>query len=214
MSAADDRCQFASQEKGLLGDSAARNYSDKLALFNAFAEPELRAVVGDLSLQPGMFVLDAGCGIGAALEWFGEAVGPSGLAVGFDLASAHVAAARARGSKQSTVLQADLLKPPFVAASFDVVWCMNTINHLRARVAGIQMLTSLLRPGGRVVLAQSSFLPDMYFAWDARLERQVSEAVFRYYRDRYNVSEQELASVRALTGLLREAGLEDVRPRT
>jgi len=112
------------------------------------------------------------------------------------------------------VLQADLLHAPFAASTFDLVWCVNTVNHLREPVGGVAALMALLRPGGRIALGQSSLVPDMYFAWDARLERVANEAVRRYYRDRYRLSERELAPVRSVLGLLRRAGLRNVTVRT
>jgi SAM-dependent methyltransferase len=199
---------------GLLGDTAARDYSRKLRLFNAFAEPELRQAIASLGLDPGACVLDAGCGTGEVLRWFADAVGPDGTVIGIDLAAAHATAARACAPAQALVLQADLLHAPLRAASFDRVWCMNTINHLHDPVAGTQLLASLLRPAGRIALCQSSLLPDMYFAWDARLERLVNEAVRQYYRDRYGVSERDLAAVRSLVGVLRRAQLRNVRAHT
>jgi hypothetical protein len=54
----------------------------------------------------------------------------------------------------------------------------------------------------------------MYFAWDARLERLVNEAVRRYYQDRYSLSERDLGAVRSVFGILRAAGLHDVKVRT
>jgi hypothetical protein len=63
-------------------------------------------------------------------------------------------------------------------------------------------------------LGQSSLLPDMYFAWDARLEQAVNEAVRRYYRERYGLEERDLTTVRSLVGNLRRARLRDVRART
>jgi hypothetical protein len=54
----------------------------------------------------------------------------------------------------------------------------------------------------------------MYFAWDARLERVTTEAVRAYYRDRYRLSERDLTGVRALFGLLHQAGLANVAVRT
>ena len=54
----------------------------------------------------------------------------------------------------------------------------------------------------------------MFFAWDSRLDRLVSEAVGRYYRDRYALKEQDLASIRAIAGVLRKAALRDVTVRT
>jgi len=199
---------------GLLDDTAARDYSRKLRLFNAFAEPELRQAMASLGLEPGMRVLDAGCGTGEALEWLALEVGAQGLVVGLDLASAHVAAARAAVPAGTAVLQADLSKPPLAAASFDLIWTVNTVNHLRDPLAGVKLLGNLLRAGGRIALGQSSLLPDMVFAWDSRLERLTNEAVRRYYRDRYRVDERELAAVRSIVGLLRRAQLREVGVRT
>lgn len=201
---------------GLLDDTTARDYSRKLKLFNAFAEPELRAAIGSLHLQPGMRVLDAGCGTGEALHWLAEAVGPGGTVVGIDLAAAHVATARASAPPRTLVLQGDLRQTPLPGASFDLIWCVNTINHLRNRDAldTVKTLSTLLRPGGRIALGQSSLLPEMYFAWDSRLERLTTEAVRRYYRERYRVDEVDLTAIRAIAGLLRRADFQSVTART
>jgi SAM-dependent methyltransferase len=200
---------------GLLGDTAARDYAAKLQRFNAFAAPELRQAIASLQPRPGMRVLDVGCGTGEALAWLAAEVGAEGTVVGMDLAAAHVAAARpvARCSG-ALALQGDLLRAPLRQGSFDLAWSVNVINHLRDPLAGLAAIAALLRPGGRIALGQSSFLPDMYFAWDARLERLVNDAVRRYYRDRYGLDERDLAAVRATAGLLRRAGLKHVRART
>lgn len=200
--------------RGRLGDTPQRDYSLKLQLFNAMAEPELRAAMADLHLKPGMRVLDAGCGTGESLGWLAAAVAPGGLAVGADLASSHLGAARAGLPADAVLLQADLLKTPLARASFDVVWSVNTVHHLADPAAGARALAALLRTGGRLALGQSSLLPDMYFAWDARLERVATEAVRAYYRDRYRIGEDELTAVRGVLGLLREAGLCNVSART
>jgi SAM-dependent methyltransferase len=199
---------------GLLGDTAARDYVGKLRRFNAFAAPELRQAIASLALRPGMRVLDAGCGSGEALAWLSSEAGPEGMVVGIDLALAHARAARAIAPPVASVVQANLAHLPLACGSVDLVWSVNTLNHLRDPVDALHTLATLLRPGGRIALGQSSLLPDMYFAWDARLERVVNEAVRQYYRDRYQVSERELAAVRALVGRLRRAGLRNVTART
>jgi SAM-dependent methyltransferase len=198
----------------LLGDSAFRDYSPKLQAFNAFAESELRRVIGAMNLAPGMHVLDAGCGTGEALTWLHELVAPNGTVVGVDLSAAHLEAARGRLRPGVTILQADLLGAPLPVQSFDFIWCVNTIHHLRDPLQGINRLASLLRPGGRIALGQSSLLPDMYFAWDARLERLTNEAVRSYYRERYGLDERDLAAVRGLLGLMQRALLQRVTTRT
>lgn len=199
---------------GLLGDATGRDYSSKLRAFNAFAEPELRRAIGAMNLAPGMHVLDAGCGTGEALAWLHEWVEPNGTVVGVDLSAAHLAAAHQHLRPGATILQSDLLQAPLPAQSFDFIWCVNTIHHLYDPLRGVSHLRSLLRPGGRIALGQSSFLPDMYFAWDARLERLTNEAVRRYYRERYGLDERDLTAVRAMLGLLHRAAMREIAVRT
>jgi SAM-dependent methyltransferase len=199
---------------GLLGDTPARDYARKLNLFNAFAEPDIRRLIAGLDLRPGMRVLDAGCGCGEALDWLLDEVAPTGTVTGIDLAAAHVQAARLRASASIQILQGDIANAPLTPASFDFIWSVNTVNHLHDPVAGVKRLATLLGRGGRIAVGQSALLPDMYFAWDSRLERVTNDAVRQYYRDRYRLGESNLASVRAIVGVLRRAGLGSVTTRT
>ena len=209
-----DAVQSPMQETGLLGDTPRRDYAEKLKLFNAFAQPELREAIDMLSMPMGSCVLDAGCGTGEALGWWHASMRNRGTAVGMDLAAAHVRVARATAPAQTPIVQGDMLKPPFAEGSFDLVWAVNAVNHLHDPVAGVRMLSRLLRPGGRLVVGQSSLVPDMYFAWDARLEARVNEAVRAYYREHYGRSERDFAAVRSLAGWLQHAGLRNVAVRT
>jgi SAM-dependent methyltransferase len=209
-----ERAALTASVGALLGDTPSRDYSSKLRLFNSFAEPELRSAIGALGLEPGMRVLDAGCGTGEALLWLHELIEPEGAVVGVDISAAHLAASRRYLRPGLTLLQADLVETPLRPQSLDLIWCVNTIHHLRDPLQGVKRLASLLRPGGQMVLGQSSFLPDMYFAWDARLERLTNEAVRSYYRERYGLEETDLAAVRAMLGLLHRAFLRHVSIRT
>jgi SAM-dependent methyltransferase len=200
--------------KSLLGDTPDRDYSMKLRLFNRYASAELRRMVQGLHVSPGMNILDAGCGTGETLSCLCQSVAPTGLVWGIDLSGAHLNAALCGLGPGTALAQADLLRPPFAAASFDLVWSVNTLNHLANPVEGIRVLEPLLRPRGRIAIGQSSLLPDMYFAWDARLERVTNEAVRQYYRDKYNLTERSLTSVRSLVGALRAGGLRNVRAET
>jgi SAM-dependent methyltransferase len=199
---------------GLLGDTPARDYSRKLALFNAFAEPELRALISSLPLPRAARILDAGCGTGEALNWLFEAAGPEARVTGIDLSAAHATAARRTAAVGIEVLVGDFRDTSFTVGTFDLVWCVNALNHLRDPIAGARGLAKLLRPGGRMAIGQSALLPDMLIAWDATLERTVHDAVHRYYRDQYGLRPHDLAGVRALVGVLRKAGLERVAART
>ncbi len=208
---------MSNTKTGLLGDTPARNYANKLELFNRFAEPELKSVINDLELGPGDRVLDAGCGVGLMSLWFAEQVAPNGETTGIDLSTAHIEEARSHAAGTSLPVQfiaGDMLAAPFETGSFDLIFTGNAIHHARDPIEALREMSYLLRPGGRVVAGQSAMLPDMFFAWDQRLEWQVTQAVRRYYRDKYSLSERELTDIRRTYGMFRDAGLADVSTRT
>lgn len=202
---------------GLLGDSPKKDYIDKLDVFNQFAAPELRQVISDLQLSKGDAILDAGCGTGLISMWLAQAVAPSGSVLGIDLSQPHVFHAQRRliGTELPvSVVQGDISRLPIADRSFDMIWCSNTIHHLRSPVHGTRLLVEKLRPNGRLVLGQSAFLPEMFFAWNARLEKEVMLACRQYYRDKYGLDERDTAAVRNLLGWLKRAGLTGVSVRT
>lgn len=199
---------------GLLGDTPQRDYAGKLRLFNAFARPELCEAIAALSMPAGSRVLDAGCGTGEAVGWLKESLRGRGMVIGMDLAAVHVRTARRTAPAGAAIVQGDLLAPPFAHGAFDLVWAVNALNHLHDPVDGVRRLSRLLRSGGRIAVGQSSLVADMYFAWDARLEARVNEAVRAYYRERYGRSEREFTAVRSLIGWLQRGGLRDVSVHT
>lgn len=202
---------------GLLGDTPERMYADKLERFNRFAEPEIRNLIERTELQPGSRVLDAGCGAGLTSGWFKQQVGPNGLVIGCDLSTPHLRAARnlnAAIEDSLAFLQCDISRPPFRDESFDLIWCANTINHLGDPVSGVRQLAATLRPGGQIALVQSGFLPDMFFAWDERLEQAVMTAVRQYYRAKYALDERDVTAMRGLLGLAQRGGLVEVTSQT
>jgi len=204
----------AATPSGLLGDTAERDYARKLRFFNAFAAPELSEAIATLELRDGMSLLDVGCGTGETLLRLRDAAGPGAEVIGIDLSAAHVQAARETVADSITVLQGDVMTVPLPPASFDLIWSANTLNHLRDPVAALRHLTGLLRNGGRIAIGQSALLPELYFAWDSRLERLAGEAVRRYYEDRYDLGEHDLDGARNLLGWMHRAALRKLAVRT
>jgi SAM-dependent methyltransferase len=98
----------------------------------------------------GLSVLEAGCGAGR----FTEVLVQAGASVhAMDLSSAVDANRKNIGEHPSYVVaQADLLRPPFPAASFDVVLCLGVLQHTPAPEASIAALWGMVKPGGLLVI--------------------------------------------------------------
>ena len=195
-----------------LADAPYRSYAGKLEQFARFIAPELRSVFAELGLAPHARVLDVGCGVGIATRMVANLLGSEAQVVGVDLSLPHLHAASGTGG--IGLVQADAAKLCFRDSTFDLVWSCNTINHLSEPVAALQAMRAALRPAGRVVLAQSGFLPEMFFAWDAPLDDAVRRACHEYYRERYGLRVEDTARIRGLIGLLQRAGLRVGRVNT
>lgn len=121
----------------------------------------LRAAMDALLRQPveGMGplrVLDIGCGTGYLLNYlyrYDLAAEP----VGIDVSSHALEFCRQRGS--TALAEASALTVPFDAGSFDLIICIDTIQHLTPAGADRQALVEfarLLRPGGLLYLRTNS----------------------------------------------------------
>jgi ubiquinone/menaquinone biosynthesis C-methylase UbiE len=195
-----------------LGDTPHRSYAGKLERFSRFIAPELRSLFAELGLASGAAVLDVGCGVGMATRMLAELLGKEARVVGIDLSLPHLHAAPP--VRDVSLLQADASQLCFRDRSFDLIWSCNTVNHLGDPVRALTDMRAALRPGGRIVLAQSGFLPEMFFAWDAPLDEAVRRACHEYYRERYGLTQDDTARLRGLVGLLQRAKLRVGRVRT
>lgn len=195
-----------------LSDSPQRSYAAKLERFGCFAAPELRRIVAAQELPAKGAVLDLGCGTGQATALLAEQLASNVDLVGLDLSLPHLQAARRE--HRFPLVQCDAERLCFRDAAFDFIWSCNTVNHFTDSVAGLETLRRSLRDGGRMALAQSGLLPEMFFAWDAPLDDAVRTACHRYYRERYDLPVTATASVRAIFGLMCAAGFRDISMRT
>ncbi len=195
-----------------LGDDPSRSYATKLDRFAQFAEPELRRVFRDLAPAGDNPTLDLGCGTGLGTRWLADQVSGNSLVIGVDLSAPHLR--HARRHHPGPLIQADVSHLCLRAQAVGFVWCCNTINHVAEPALVLANVATILSPGGRIVLAQSAVLPDMYFAWDSRLEEQIHAACYAYYRAKYGLSCQDTTGVRGVIGLLQRAGFRDVGVRT
>jgi SAM-dependent methyltransferase len=112
-----------------------------------------RRLIGECDIQPGMRVLEIGCGAGDVSMLLAEAVGPSGLVVAIDREARAVETTRSRaevaGHRNIEAIVAIDDDIP-VARPFDAALSRYVLVHQRDPVAMIQRAASAVRPGGIV----------------------------------------------------------------
>jgi len=133
------------------------------------------AILAHLALQPGLLILDVGCGPGsyhASLQRGGAVV----MAV--DASPGMVREARARDASSTyhrvQLAQADAQALPFLGETFDRVLAAHMLFHVPDREAALRDMRRVLRPGGRVVLATNG---TPYLAGLERLHQQAAAAL-------------------------------------
>ena len=141
----------------------AKGYDVLLWLMTLGREGRLRArLLEPARLQAGEAVLDVGCGTGTLALLAKRRVGEQGSVAGIDAAPEMIARARHKAEKAGLRLQfetasADAL--PFPDRHFDVVLCTVALHHIArsARPLALAEMRRVLKPGGRVLLADFVF---------------------------------------------------------
>jgi tocopherol O-methyltransferase len=116
-----------------------------------------RALASWVGIRPGQRILDAGCGVGGSSIWLAKEYGVE--VVGITLPASQITRAW-RYAQQHGVAdhvsfaQADYTQTPFADGSFDVVWALESLCHAPDKAAFYQEAARLLRPDGRLVLAE------------------------------------------------------------
>lgn len=145
---------------------------DRLALLNQLYGPPSEALLLEAGLQPGMRVVEIGCGSGNMTCWLAERVGPTGRVTGVDASAESLEQARkqaqARGLENVHFVCDDVNQLSLPRASADLAYCRFVLMHQRQPEMGLRQMTALLRPGGSVVceeldLSRCFFDPDCPF---------------------------------------------------
>jgi SAM-dependent methyltransferase len=111
----------------------------------------LRAALDRVPLAPAARLLDAGCGSGRTLDELAR----YGRVSGIDLSADAVACARGRGHDDVRVARVEEL--PFADASFDVVTCLDVVEHTPDDGATLAELRRVTRPGGLLLVTVPAY---------------------------------------------------------
>ncbi len=107
--------------------------------------------------EPGAVVLDLGCGAGTDLLIAAQMAGPAGRAIGVDMTASmldRAAAGAAEMGLSNVELHESLIEAlPLEDASVDVVISNGVIDLVPDKVAIFAEIDRVLRPGGRLQLA-------------------------------------------------------------
>jgi arsenite methyltransferase len=107
-------------------------------------------------IEPGLVVLDLGCGAGTDVLIAAQMVGPAGRVIGVDMTPTMLerASASAREMGLANVVHESLIEAlPLEDASVDVVISNGVIDLVPDKDAVFSEIDRVLRPGGRLQLA-------------------------------------------------------------
>ena len=127
-------------------------------------------------LQPGMCILDCGCGPGTITLGLAAAVAP-GEAVGIDIESSMVEQAttfaKDRQVPNVRFEVADITDLPYPDNTFDRTFCCAVLEHLPDPIKALKETYRVLKPGGIAALIKTD--------WGDPLISPESEAVTRFF---------------------------------
>jgi SAM-dependent methyltransferase len=155
----------------------------------------------------GESVLEVGCGTGVFLPVLAGLAGSDGHVVGLDHSRAFLGQARERINAASLggqveLVEADAMQLPFDDAVFDAAHCERVLMHVAEPAQAIREMIRVVRPNGRVVVAEVFAAGATQAHPDPEVSRQIVETMVSGIRNRWMGIQ--------LRGLFVEAGLADV----
>ncbi|MBM3121087.1 MAG: class I SAM-dependent methyltransferase [Chloroflexi bacterium] len=132
-------------------------------------------------VQPGMTVLDAGCGPGRLTIPLAARVGPAGQVLAVDLQPGMLDRLQARLESQAfrnvRTLRAALGAGMLPAGIFDRAFLVTVLGEIPDRLAALREIRAALKPGG--VLSLTEVFPDPHYQSRQSVRRLAEAAGFR-----------------------------------
>ena len=162
----------------------------------------------------GSNVLDAACGTGIVGRMAKARVGATGRVVGVDLNAGMLAVAREASSAAGDNIEwieAEICQVPLGDNSFDIAYCQQGLQFFPDKVAALQEIRRLLKPGSKciVVVAQSLDHNPLMSSQVNALTKHIGEDAAAGIRAVCNLSNKE-----EITELFEKAGYVEVEAQT
>jgi ubiquinone/menaquinone biosynthesis C-methylase UbiE len=137
-------------------------------------------VVTQLDPQPGARVIDIGCGPGRVTVPLARAVGPGGAVIALDVQAAMLAKVAAYAKKEAIaniqLIQSDVRSARIGHDTLDAAVMVTVLGELPDAPPVLAAIYSALKPGGRLLVAETIF--DPHFVSRRRLRKMAQAAGF------------------------------------
>ncbi len=150
-------------------------------------------------------ILDVGCGIGGSSLYLAEKFGAEATGITLSPVQANRAKERSRVAQISANFQvADALNMPFEDNSFDLVWSLESGEHMPDKQKFLAECYRVLKPGGTFIMATWCHRPTDQVPLTIDDRKRLAE-IYRVYCLPYVISLPEY------TAIAQEVGLQDIQ---
>jgi tocopherol O-methyltransferase len=151
-------------------------------------------------------IVDVGCGIGGSTLYLAQKFNATATGITLSPLQATRATERAREFKLEGKVRfkvADALDMPFEDDYFDLVWSLESGEHMPDKTKFLQECYRVLKPGGTFILATWCHRPTNSFAGELTTdEKRHLDEIYRVYRLPYVISLPEYEAIARSCGFI------------
>jgi tocopherol O-methyltransferase len=159
---------------------------------------ELLKWSGDFTANPPQTILDVGCGIGGSSLYLAQKFGAKVTGITLSPVQADRAKERARyiGMQEKATFQvANALDMPFDDNSFDLLWSLESGEHMPDKAKFLQECYRVLKPGGKMIFVTWCHRPTTAANPLNSEERKLLQDIYRVYCLPYVISLPEYTEI-------------------